>query len=243
MYLRITQTICFLSLLACLLSLFLSCQPISNFWNPFNTTASCTRRTLLAYVSGISNIITNTLVLAVPVPLLLRARLSRNQIIGVSTLYFFGLFVIAASALRFVTQLLDVSVPQAIGWSQIEISLAILLACAPMSAKLVLQPLEQHERLKECYMSTDELIRRLKLEKRAKMGMLNAEGGAPGKRASMKERYARFAGLSGRGGLRSPSSEGPLKSPDLQRLRVVRNEVNGQSVWEVRPATSEGFYS
>lgn len=50
-------------------------------------------------------------------------------------------FVIVASALRFATQLLNVSVPQAIGWSQIEVSLAVILACAPMCVKVLLAPL------------------------------------------------------------------------------------------------------
>lgn len=49
--------------------------------------------------------------------------------------------MIVASALRFATQLLNVSVPQAIGWSQIEVSLAIILACAPMCVKVLLAPL------------------------------------------------------------------------------------------------------
>jgi hypothetical protein len=50
----------------------------------------CTKRTLLTFTSGISNIVTNTLVLAVPVPLLVRANLTLRQRIGVSVLYFFG---------------------------------------------------------------------------------------------------------------------------------------------------------
>lgn len=54
--------------------------------------------------------------------------------------------MIVASALRFATQLLNVSVPQAIGWSQIEVSLAIILACAPMCVKVLLAPLvDPHE--------------------------------------------------------------------------------------------------
>jgi len=41
----------------------------------------------------------------------------------------------------------NVSVPQAIGWSQVEISLAIILACAPMSAKLLIHPLDTEQYL------------------------------------------------------------------------------------------------
>src|SRR5690554_1985813 len=117
LYLRITQGICAITFAACILSLFLSCIPIAMFWSLTSANEQCTRRMLLTYTSGISNIVTNTLVLAVPVPLLLRATLTRRQKIGLSVLYFFGAFVVMGSALRFVTQLLNVSVPQAMGWS------------------------------------------------------------------------------------------------------------------------------
>lgn len=241
LYLRVTQIICGVTFAACLLSLFLSCVPVSNFWNPFNTNTNCTRRVLLTYVSGISNIITNTLVLAVPVPLLLRASLSIKQTIGVFVLYFFGLGVVAASALRFVTQLLDVSVPQAIGWSQIEISLAIVLACAPMSAKLLLHPLEQPERLKDCDIDTVTLIKQLQMEKKARSGMMNAAAKEKESRGESSPKAPSFSkewsgGFSNNGGFGTGAG---MKSPDFQRLRVVRAEINGQSVWEVRPLSPD----
>ncbi|CCX14887.1 Similar to hypothetical protein AOL_s00004g290 [Arthrobotrys oligospora ATCC 24927]; acc. no. EGX54257 [Pyronema omphalodes CBS 100304] len=107
---------------------------------------SCTRRLPLVYTSGLSNIITNTLVLSIPIPLLLRAQLRPNQRLGVLFLYLFGALVILFSALRFVTQLLNVSLPQAMGWSQMELSLALLLACAPMAVKVLAADLYTIER-------------------------------------------------------------------------------------------------
>lgn len=108
-YLRITQGICGITFVICMTALFLSCVPISMFWSLFVTNSKfgeglrsqriwlilssierCTRRTLLTFTSGISNILTNTLVLAVPVPLLFRANLTLRERIGLSILYFFG---------------------------------------------------------------------------------------------------------------------------------------------------------
>ncbi|KAI5858551.1 hypothetical protein BZA05DRAFT_7102 [Tricharina praecox] len=141
LYLRITQGICAATFIVCILSLFLSCNPISNYWSVTPSSYHCMHRTLLTYASGISNIVTNTLVLLVPIPLLLRITLTRSQKIGLSILYFFGASVILTSALRFVTQLLNVSNQQAMGWSQMEVSLALLLASAPMAIKLLFLPL------------------------------------------------------------------------------------------------------
>lgn len=69
--------------------------------------------------------------------------------------------MIAASALRFATQLLNVSVPQAIGWSQIEVSLAIILACAPMCVKVLLAPLVDPHEIENPHGSSTSLLGRL----------------------------------------------------------------------------------
>jgi hypothetical protein len=212
LYLRITQAVCGSTFIICILALFLSCRPIHNFWNLSQTDSRCTKRALLAFTSGISNIITNTLVLAVPVPLLLRATLTKQQKIGLCILYFFGAMVILASALRFVTQLLNVSMPQAMGWSQMEVSLALLLACAPMGIKILLLPLVEPK----------VEIERIVKEKK---GLVTP----PDTPAFVKQLMSERNALVGRnGGTPRPSMDGG-------RLRVVRDEVNGQSVWEVRP--------
>jgi len=269
----------------------------------------------LTYTSGISNIITNTLVLAVPVPLLFRVKLRLRQKIGVSVLYFFGgigssmsyvtqeqslltthlnpAFVIVASALRFATQLLNVSVPQAIGWSQIEISLAIILACAPMSTKLMFIPLINPKDIEKVSKTGDTptsagpkcLIRPAALSEKPRLyeptgpqqltavrplaqqqqeqhgqqlGQQQPQqlytGAAalpPVPNRSMsdagREAAGRVEGCALEEGTLSVEAMGTLNglsrggrapreisTPDYQRLKVVRAEVNGQSIWEVR---------
>src|SRR5690606_18217877 len=72
-----------------------------------------------------------------------QASLSKSQIRGVCILYACGALVIAASCLRFATQLMDVSMLQSMGWSLLEVSLSLILLCAPMGAKLLSAPLLQ----------------------------------------------------------------------------------------------------
>ncbi|KAH0604407.1 uncharacterized protein H6S33_006784 [Morchella sextelata] len=230
----------------------------------------CTKRTLLTFTSGISNIVTNTLVLAVPVPLLVRANLTLRQRIGVSVLYFFGAFVIVASALRFTTQLLDVSVPQAIGWSQIEVSLAIILACAPMCVKLLITPLIDPREFEKATDTTQfvetptSLTGRMISEKSqhvyyenqlrkssnmrphqqqhtSRLAPFIMSGKRPSNDGKVASLFSRFTGkvpIMGRlniGGSAQVESPGNINTREYQRLKIVRAEVNGQSIWRVRP--------
>ncbi|KAL7266430.1 hypothetical protein RUND412_011025 [Rhizina undulata] len=230
-YLRITQGICATTFAVCILSLFLSCIPISMFWELGNTNQNCSRRELLTYTSDVSNIITNTLVLAVPVPLLFRANLTMSQRVGVSVLYFFGGFVIMASAFRFATEILNVSVPQAIGWSQIEVSLAVILACAPMAVKMLYTPLIDPDVEPGKNMDTKAIIMRLTNENGGMESYHRMEDYIPEEQPPNKK--APGLKVDTVTGNRESRIVREINSPDYQKLRVVRAEVNGQSVWEV----------
>lgn len=176
--------------------------------------------------------------------------------------------MIVASALRFATQLLDVSVPQAIGWSQIEVSLAIILACAPMCVKLLITPLIDPREFEKVTDTTQfvetptSLTGRMISEKsqhvyyenqlRKSLSMWpyqqqHTSRLAPfimsGKRRSKDGRvasfFSRFAGKIPMVGRLNIGASGPVESPrninmqEYQRLKIVRAEVNGQSIWRV----------
>ena len=179
--------------------------------------------------------------------------------------------MIVASALRFATQLLNVSVPQAIGWSQIEISLAIILACAPMSTKLLFTPLIdacdiEKVAKRQTGGTPTYLPRRLgqassqkprPYEQEGPQQLVNVRrpqlvggiGNPSGPNRSLSEAEKKTERLLDRVAQEEKSrSAGPLgsfddlmyskapreiSSPDYQRLKVVRAEVNGQSIWEV----------
>ncbi|KAF3917845.1 hypothetical protein ABW20_dc0105964 [Dactylellina cionopaga] len=142
-FLRAAFVITTLAFVFCVLALFLTCTTLSDFWNIRNAQPSCEKKILLTFGTGISNIVTDTMVLAILIPLLLRASLSKAQIRGVCCLYGCGALVIVASGLRFATQLMHVSMLQSMGWSLLEVSLALILLCAPMVAKLLGAPLVQ----------------------------------------------------------------------------------------------------
>jgi len=186
-----------------------------------------------------------------------------------------------------------VSVPQAIGWSQIEISLAIILACAPMSTKLMFIPLIDPKDIEKVSKTGDTLtpagpkclIRPAALAEKPRLyeptgpqqltavrplaqqrqeqheqqlGQQHAQqklytGVAtlpPVPNRSMPDVEGEIAGgveecaleegtLSVEAGTLNGLSRGSrapreISTPDYQRLKVVRAEVNGQSVWEVR---------
>ncbi|KAI5788432.1 hypothetical protein EDC01DRAFT_165492 [Geopyxis carbonaria] len=232
LYLRITQGLCLVTFAACILSLFLSCVPINMFWSLHVSNRECTRRTLLTYTSGISNIVTNTLVLAVPVPLLLRATLTRRQKLGLAVLYFFGAFVIIAAALRFVTQLLAVGIPQAMAWSQLEVALALILASAPMAVKLLIVPLEDPATALAAPARDPEkaVLARLRERKepvvapRAQRSVAFSLPGHPPPSVSASEYSVDDE---------DEEVDDRVVSADYNKLRLVKQQVNGQSVWEV----------
>jgi hypothetical protein len=273
-YLRATKIVCavaFIACIACIISLSLSCIPISNsyswgiiqegciFTSSFSiknpTTfininpVKCRHRTLLIYISGITDILTNTLVLAVPVPLILRANLTNWEKIRLFSLYFFGAFVILGSALRFATQILIVSVPREMGWSQMEVSLALILASAPMAMKLLAVPLVDPITEREHHMKSNGGILPL------------SDGGSDGngKNGTAQSQIDRSLGtenapLSKRCssavwsanetpsgppmyilGNAPPGGRNSVRAinPDYPKLKVVRDEINGQSIWGV----------
>lgn len=178
--------------------------------------------------------------------------------------------MIVASALRFATQLLNVSVPQAVGWSQIEVSLAIILACAPMCVKLLITPLidphefERASGTAQFIETPTSLTGRMILEKSQHVyyenqlrksssmwphqqhqhqhdsrlapfllaGRRKSRGGGV---AAFFERILRRwpvvrLRMGPPGPAESPRSD---RGPGCQRLKVVRAEVNGQSIWRV----------
>lgn len=190
-------------------------------------------------------------------------------------------FVIVASALRFATQLLNVSVPQAIGWSQIEISLAIILACAPMCVKLLLAPLIDHREMEKKseglqFVGTPTSMTRRPTSETSVYSLYESKsrastnmGSSPLVQQQLAARQASFSvpgrqsigselraeqvppkygrkssALSVETGLtiaEDSRNPGDIDSPDYQRLKVVRAEVNGQSVWEVSNDCSTAF--
>lgn len=234
----------------------------------------------MTYGTGISNIITDTLVLIVPVPLLLRASLTRRQKCGLAILYLLGgmlnntmmyflrheiyvltldsiAFVIVASALRFTTQVLNVSIQQTISWSQIEVSLALILACAPMSAKLLVHPLIDHHFVPLIASPNSDTFstsyeHRVKYNKELpklpeddeEQSYINRNQKLPHVGA-MQMNHKEEENVQERGyqsnrwllpGDRSTILVKDMLSPQ-RKLKITRVENNGQTIWAVKPSS------
>ncbi|KAF3927678.1 hypothetical protein ABW21_db0203203 [Orbilia brochopaga] len=216
-----------LSFFFCILALFLTCMPISDFWDitHVHSQPTCERKILLSFGTGVSNIVTDAIVLAILVPLLMQASLSKAQIRGVVCLYICGALVIIASGLRFATQLMDVSMLQSMGWSLLEVSLALILLCAPMCAKLLSAPLIQetgcpvkkrNHNFNRRY-SSSPFDKNLPAPPPVLGGPKQRRGG-PGRTARLVKE---------------------ISSPMYKRLKVGRREtINGRTVWEVQPQSA-----
>ncbi|EWC47350.1 hypothetical protein DRE_00318 [Drechslerella stenobrocha 248] len=211
----------------CVLALFLTCMPVSDFWNIWNSQPSCERKMLLTFGTGVSNIITDTIVLAILIPLLLQASLCKAQIRGVICLYACGALVIVASGLRFATQLMDVSMLQSMGWSLLEVSLALILLCAPMCAKILGAPL-----LQEVGPPVTSKRNR-NFDRRYSSSPFDKNLPAP---------PPVMAGAKVRKGSRTERLVKEMKemsSPMYRRLKVGRREsATGRTVWEVQPQSA-----
>lgn len=168
--------------------------------------------------------------------------------------------MVVASGLRFATQLLNVSVPQAIGWSQIEVSLAVILACAPMCVKVLFAPLVdpgEFEKMPRDSRFLETPTFRLASEEsgyaqywekerslaaRSPLSQRQTSFSGPkmlldGARLSAEQLppsyYGEYSDGSSVDFSDYPQTPGDISIPDYQRLRVVRAEVDDQSSWEV----------
>ncbi|KAK6349151.1 hypothetical protein TWF730_009905 [Orbilia blumenaviensis] len=235
------------SFIFCVLALFLTCTPLTDFWNIMNSTTSCEKKMLLTYGTGISNIVTDTMVLAILIPLLLQASLSKSQIRGVCILYACGALVIVASCLRFATQLMDVSMLQSMGWSLLEVSLALILLCAPMGAKLLSAPLVQENGcpavVKRDGLNSDRRYSNSPFDKNLPAPPPIMEGVAVGSPVHV----ARLAAGQSREDIRPEARRGThgiivkdVNSPMYKKIKVgTRESKNGQTIWEVQQRLSQ----
>ncbi|KAK6527057.1 hypothetical protein TWF281_010252 [Arthrobotrys megalospora] len=253
-FLRAAFLVTTISFIFCVLALFLTCTPLTDFWNIMNSKSSCSKKILLTYGTGISNIVTDTMVLAILIPLLLQASLSKAQIRGVCILYACGALVIVASCLRFATQLMDVSMLQSMGWSLLEVSLALILLCAPMGAKLLGAPLVQEN---GCPVT---LKRGFNADRRYSNSPFDKNLPAPppimaGVAVGNPVHVARLAAGQSREDIRSTERRAThgtivrdVNSPMYKKIKVgTRQSRNGQTVWEVQrrlsQSTTETSYS
>ncbi|KAI5241255.1 hypothetical protein E4T43_05579 [Aureobasidium subglaciale] len=122
-----------------------ACRPVSFFWRRYAgaTDGVCIDVLSFFLVFGIVNMINDLIVLAVPVPRILKLRTSNREKISIMGILLLGSFVCVASGVRIyyltrLTREVDVTMilGPAFGWSSLEPSIAIISACLPTFAPL-----------------------------------------------------------------------------------------------------------
>ncbi|CZT17814.1 uncharacterized protein RCC_03650 [Ramularia collo-cygni] len=127
------------------LAMIFSCHPISNAWRYANRAmGTCTDRVAGAYVYGALNIVYDLIVIALPIPGLLRLKVSTGQKIGIMCCFLVGLVATACSIIR-MTELQGITTARNITWdftaagfwSLVEVYVSMICCCMPAMAGLL----------------------------------------------------------------------------------------------------------
>ncbi|KAL6233068.1 hypothetical protein BDW75DRAFT_246823 [Aspergillus navahoensis] len=141
------RTIIFISLaittlwaLGSFLAQVLSCNPVSYYWNQWDGEheGKCTSHNSLLLAHSITNIFLDILVIALPMPVLVRLQMSLEKRMGMCLMFAVGLVVTVISVLRLVetvgfndtTNPTKDFVPVGV-WSLLEIDVGIMCSCMP----------------------------------------------------------------------------------------------------------------
>lgn len=92
------------SAFSCSMAMIFACNPISNAWKYANTgNGTCINRVGAAYTYGGLNVAFDIIVIALPIPKLLRLDVSTRQKIGITSCFLVGLVATACSIVRLFT--------------------------------------------------------------------------------------------------------------------------------------------
>ncbi|KAL4793036.1 hypothetical protein BDV19DRAFT_367248 [Aspergillus venezuelensis] len=117
---------------------FLLCHPVEFNYNPFLPGGKCGNRNAAFVVAGVLNMITDFMVMLLPVPYIWKLQLPLGRKIGLVVTFCLGLFVTAISMVR-VFSLINIdfadatyTLPMPLMWSIVEEQLAIVAANLPI---------------------------------------------------------------------------------------------------------------
>ncbi|KAL4862831.1 hypothetical protein BDV12DRAFT_206977 [Aspergillus spectabilis] len=123
-------------------SISLACVPTSYFWtqwvDPTNG-GKCRINLYLFYLwNGVANLLTDVIILCIPIPIVWRLQMHRSQKLAISGIFLLGSFVCVATGVRIYTitkmkSSVDITwvIGDAMIWSNVEPCIGIVSACLP----------------------------------------------------------------------------------------------------------------
>ncbi|KAH8647156.1 hypothetical protein BX600DRAFT_369906, partial [Xylariales sp. PMI_506] len=117
--------------LASEIAFFTACRPFEGYWGMPPPDPQCTTLENYAIVQGCFNISSDVLMLAIPIPLVLRLKVALKQKIILTFIFSLGLFVIVAALLTKIENLTDPYSPDYMLWYIREVFVAVLVSNLP----------------------------------------------------------------------------------------------------------------
>ncbi|KAJ5787104.1 hypothetical protein N7457_002094 [Penicillium paradoxum] len=124
--------------LSIILESFLICQPVEFNWNPMLPGGGCGNRNAAFVVAGVLNMVTDLMVMSLPIPYIWQLQLPIGRKVGLSMAFSLGFFVSAISMVRVVSLMridfddVTYTLPIPLMWSMVEQQLAIVAANLPL---------------------------------------------------------------------------------------------------------------
>jgi hypothetical protein len=134
---RFVGLLCIGYTLGTVLAAFLVCQPLPYYWDTSIQGGYCGNEFLSYVLTGSINILTDVMTLLLPIPSLMRLEMSLSRKLTLVATFACGLFTCIVGALR-LQEIVNIdfndytySIANAMTYSALEPSLAIILACVP----------------------------------------------------------------------------------------------------------------
>ncbi|KAE8450156.1 hypothetical protein EG329_006937 [Mollisiaceae sp. DMI_Dod_QoI] len=103
---------------ACFLTYFLECRPIWLYWQVLPGLPECAKAVGSVVVFGTTNLLTDLVVMIIPLPLIFRAQLPLKTKIQISAVFLIWIFAIAITTLKVVIILKNLSGSRKMIWTQ-----------------------------------------------------------------------------------------------------------------------------
>ncbi|KAK9311147.1 hypothetical protein V1524DRAFT_457636 [Lipomyces starkeyi] len=139
---RVAIVAIFLWCMSVILCGFLLCRPFAYNWDQSIPGGHCNNQILSYILTGSFNIVTDILVLCLPIPMIRKLQMPFRTKVALTLIFAIGFFICVISIVRTITLVkvsytdITYSVPIALIWSMMEPTLAITIACVPIMRPL-----------------------------------------------------------------------------------------------------------